>query len=417
MPRICLADSRGFRAVYRPRSDDHGIGVPGNGGVMSLRAIDDPSSLRRVVEAMLLIEADLAVPLLLRHVVAEACSMTGARYGAIGVLDDKHTGLEEFITIGLSAEEEDRIGPRPNGRGVLGLLIAHPRPWRIAEVHAHPESTGFPANHPPMHSFLGVPIRVRGEVYGNLYLTDKVGWSEFTRDDQALVEALATAAGIAIENARLHQRVAQTAVYAERDRLARDLHDTIIQRLFAIGLSLQSISGGRIAPEASERLTSAMADIDDTIRQLRTTIFELGLFGVQPGLRASVATMLEDLRLVVGFPISASFDGAVDTAISRRIAEHLLPTIREAVTNIGRHAHASEASVSVSATGGHCCLHVTDNGTGMGSGGARDGGLGLLNMGRRVEKLGGQFEVEENPTGGTVLTWRVPLEGGAETGQ
>ncbi len=200
---------------------------------MPFHAIEDPTKLRRVLEATLLIESNLELPEVLRHVVEEARSMTGARYGALGVLDEEKQALSEFITVGLSEEQEAEIGPRPTGRGVLGLLIADPRPLRIPEIGNHPESYGFPADHPPMASFLGVPIKVRDEVYGNLYLADKVGWSEFTRDDEALVGALSLAAGIAIENARLHDRVRRSAVYEDRDRVARDLHDTVIQRLFA----------------------------------------------------------------------------------------------------------------------------------------------------------------------------------------
>ena len=136
--------------------------------------------------------------------------------------------------------EADR---RPPPGEVLGLLIHEPKTPPGGPARRPPDSFGFPPGHPPMSSFLGVPIKVRNEVYGNLYLTDKIGWSEFTRDDEALVGALAIAAGIAIENARLHQRVQEMAVFDERDRLARDLHDTVIQRLFAIGLTLQSIAG------------------------------------------------------------------------------------------------------------------------------------------------------------------------------
>ena len=134
-----------------------------------------------------------------------------------------------------------------------------------------------------MTSFLGVPIKVRDEVYGNLYLTDKIGWSEFTSDDEALIGALAVAAGIAIENARLHTRVQEVAVYEERDRLARDLHDTVIQRLFAIGLSLQSLAGNPAAEAILDRLKKTISDVDDTIRQVRTSIFELGIGRARPG--------------------------------------------------------------------------------------------------------------------------------------
>jgi GAF domain-containing protein len=201
------------------------------------RSINDPAKLRRILEASLLLEADLDLASLLRHVVDEARSMTGARFGALGVLNWDRTGLSEFITAGLAPDEEQQIGPRPTGKGVLGLLISDPRPIRLADLRNHPDSYGVPPGHPPMNSFLGVPITVRGEIYGNLYLTDKIGWSEFTADDEALVGALSVTAGIAIENARLHARVQEVVVYEERDRLARDLHDTVIQRLFAVGLS------------------------------------------------------------------------------------------------------------------------------------------------------------------------------------
>jgi GAF domain-containing protein len=213
---------------------------------MPYRSVEDPAQLRRLLEATLQLEADLDLPVLLRHFIEEARSMTGARYGAIGVLNDERTALAEFITVGLDPEQEERIGPRPKGLGVLGLLIADPHPLRLADIGAHPESFGFPLNHPPMTSFLGVPIKVRDEVYGNLYLTDKVGWTEFTAQDEALVGALALGAGIAIENTRLHQRVQKVAVYDDRDRLARDLHDNVIQRLFAAGLSLQAMAGSQL---------------------------------------------------------------------------------------------------------------------------------------------------------------------------
>ena len=145
---------------------------------MPYHSIEDPSRLRRILDAVLLIEKDLQLPALLRHVVEEACSMTGARYGALGVLDEDKTALAEFITVGLDAKEEAQIGPRPTGRGVLGLLVTDPKPLRLARLGDHPDSFGFPSNHPPMTSFLGVPVRVRDDVYGNLYLTDKVGWSD-----------------------------------------------------------------------------------------------------------------------------------------------------------------------------------------------------------------------------------------------
>ncbi len=334
--------------------------------------------------------------------------MTNARYGAIGVLNEDRTALAEFIIVGLTPEEEQRIGPRPTGRGVLGLLIADPEPLRVSQIGSHPDSFGFPPGHPPMSSFLGVPIKVRDEVYGNLYLTDKIGWSEFTSDDEALVGALALAAGIAIENARLHQRVQEMAVFDERDRLARDLHDTVIQRLFAMGLSLQSIAGSITAQREADRLLQAIADIDDTIRQVRTTIFELGLDSTSQGTRASIFALVEELTPVVGFEVSTSISGPIDATLSNQIVEHLLATLREALTNIGRHAEASRASVILSVDSEICRLQVLDNGHGI-QGAGREGGHGLVNMRRRAEKLKGSFEVETPDDGGTLLIWQVPV--------
>jgi signal transduction histidine kinase len=374
------------------------------------RSIDDPVRLRRLLESALLLEADLDLPTLLRHVIDEARSMTNARYGALGVLNEEGTSLSEFLTVGLDTDEETRIGARPTGRGVLGLLITDPKPLRLSRLGSHSESYGFPPNHPPMTSFLGVPIKVRDAVYGNLYLTDKIGWSEFTSDDEALVGALALAAGIAIENARLHRRVQEVAIYEERDRLARDLHDTVIQRLFAIGLTLQSLVGNPSASAVGDRLTATISDIDDTIRQVRTSIFELGSDGLGRGARDNVLSLLRELRPVIGFDVHASFEGPIDSAVPDVILEHLLAVIREAVTNIERHAQATKATVVISVSDNHCRLRVVDDGCGIADSEPGTGGLGLGNLRRRAEKLQGQFVIKSLDAGGTVLSWQVPIK-------
>jgi signal transduction histidine kinase len=376
---------------------------------MPYRSIQDPAKLRRVLEATLLLEADLELSVLLRHVIEEACSMTGARFGALGVLNDERTELVEFITVGLTREEEERIGPRPTGRGVLGLLISDPRTLRLPDLGAHADSFGFPPNHPPMRSFLGVPIKVRDAVYGNLYLTEKQGWSEFTADDAALVEALGLAAGIAIENAHLHRQVREAAVYDDRDRLARDLHDTVIQRLFAIGLSLQSVVGGIKDHSLATRLQAAITDVDDTIRQVRSSIFELGASQLDQSVRASVLGLVQTLTPVVGFRIPVTFDGPVDTALDNQAVEHVLAVVREALTNVGRHARATSASVTLAVDDRYCRLEVVDDGEGMGTS-PREGGLGLINMRRRAEKLGGQMTLEHPDNGGTRLIWQVRID-------
>ena len=337
--------------------------------------------------------------------------MTGARYGAIGVLDEEKHSLSDFVTVGLSDEVTAAIGAPPAGHGVLGLLIADPRPLRIAEISGHPESLGFPPNHPVMTSFLGVPVRVRDEVYGNLYLADKVGWSEFTADDVALVEALSQAAGIAIENARLHERVRSSAVFEDRDRMARDLHDTVIQRLFALGLTLQGIAA-RLPDAAAAEIGQTVGEIDHIITQVRSTIYELGMGNETRGVRDQVHALTDELGRALGIDVDLSFEGPVDTCLSGSpTVEHLLATVREALTNVGKHARATRASVRVVVDATSCRLTVVDDGVGLhgaipGSGGGR----GLANLRHRAEKLDGSFSIEDGPGGGTVLTWSVPLD-------
>jgi signal transduction histidine kinase len=325
------------------------------------------------------------------------------------VLNGERTALAEFITVGLTPEQEDRIGHRPKGLGLLGSVIADPQPLRIADVSAHPDSAGFPSDHPPMTSFLGVPIGVRDEVYGNLYLTDKIGWSEFTEDDLVLTEALALAAGIAIENARLHEGMKDEAVQDDRQRLASDLHDHVIQRLFGAGLVLQGIAGVAKADGLADRLNEVVDELDETIREIRSTIFRLSFRGKEQGLRSRVLAILRDLHEVVGFEVDSTFSGPVDTEISNEIAEHVLAVVREAVTNIGRHANATRAEVLLSTHGNWCRLKIMDDGQGMGAAKASEGGLGLGNMRRRAEELNGRMELSMNASGGTKLEWEVPV--------
>jgi signal transduction histidine kinase len=371
-------------------------------------SIDDPTRLRRVLEAVLLLEADLDLHSLLRHIVEEARSMTGAQYAALGVLNAERTSLDDFITLGMDAETEERIGARPKGLGILGLVINDPVPIRIADLGSHPEGFGFPAGHPRMTSFLGVPITMRGEVFGNLYLTDKVGWSEFTRDDEAIVVALSVAAGIAIENAHLHQRVQHLAVYAERDRMATDLHDSVIQRLFAAGLSLQSVAT-RAEPATAERLGEVVDGLDTVIREIRNTIFDLNSSRPDQDLKTQVLAVVRELDDVLGFQVALSFDGPVESALDAAQADSLLMVLREGLTNAARHSGATSISVRLADRGGLVTLTIIDNGRGMTAHDAAPGtGMGLANMRSRAERLGGTMKIAFGEFGGLSLTWSIP---------
>ena len=241
---------------------------------------------------------------MLRRIIQAAVDLVDARYGALGVIDEHGTRLAQFITVGIDDDGRRAIGHLPEGHGILGLLIVDAKPLRLPDLHEHPNSFGFPPNHPPMTSFLGVPIRVRGEVFGNLYLTDKTSAEVFTDIDEELVIGLAGAAGVAIENARLSSRVRDLALMEDRERIARDLHDTVIQRLFATGMSLQSSVGllRSDPPTAIERVEHAIDDLDVTIKDIRTAIFGLEQAAARrQGLRADVFGVLHEAAASLGF--------------------------------------------------------------------------------------------------------------------
>ncbi len=359
------------------------------------------------MDAVLMIEADVELPVLLRHLVEEACSLVDARYGALGVLNESRTGLEEFLTVGLSEDEERRIGLRPTGRGVLGLLITDPEPLRLNDLAEHPNSFGFPAGHPPMKSFLGLPVRSRGAVYGNLYLTEKRGAHEFSDEDVAMAEALALAAGIAIENTRLHDRVRVLSVLDDRDRIARDLHDRVIQRIFAAGMTLQGATMLEELGPVLAKVNKAIDDLDVTITEIRTAIFELDSDASQ-SLRHGVLELANELTSVLGARPEVTFFGPIDTGVPQPVADHLLAVLREGLTNAGKHARASHFSVVVSATD-KVTLEVIDNGIGIRVLGFGSVGMGLTNLRSRAQELGGTLEIKDATDGGTHLVWQVPV--------
>jgi two-component system, NarL family, sensor histidine kinase DevS len=374
---------------------------------MPYHDVEDPAKLLRLIDAVLMIEAAVELPVLLRHLIEEACSLVDARYGALGVLNEARTGLEPFITVGLGDVEEETIGARPTGRGVLGVLITDATPLRLKDLSTHPDSYGFPPHHPPMKSFLGVPVRVRSVVYGNLYLTDKIGAEDFSDQDQALAEALAVAAGIAIENTRLSERVRVLSVLDDRDRIARDLHDRVIQRVFAVGMALQGAVRLPERDQIVERVNKAVDDLDTTVTEIRTAIFELGNTAIGGGLRHSVIELTEEMGSSLGTRPEVTFYGAIDNAISQRIADNLLAVLREALSNAGKHAKATSYVVTVSVAE-DVSLEVRDNGIGIELPQAFGAGLGLVNLRSRAERLGGTFEILTGQDGTRVL-WRVPV--------
>jgi signal transduction histidine kinase len=370
--------------------------------------IAGPQSLRQLLTAVTSVGSDLDLPTILQRVVESAATLVDARYGALGVLDEDRTRLSAFLTTGIDDDGKRRIGNLPSGHGILGLLIVDPQPLRLPDLNQHPDSFGFPPNHPPMTSFLGVPVRVRGEVFGNLYLTDKRSAEVFSDVDEELVVALAAAAGIAIENARLHARMRDIAVFEDRERIARDLHDTVIQRLFATGLSLQGAARLAERPEVRARIEAAVDDLDVTVRHIRTAIFGLESSGARgEALRSRVLSVIADAVGPLGFEPRVLFDGPVDAVVPDDLGTELLATLREALTNVARHARAQRVDIEVTAAE-DVVLLVRDDGVGIpeAPGG---GGHGLANMGARARRAGGTFEAVAGEGGGTTLRWQVPL--------
>jgi signal transduction histidine kinase len=527
--------------------------------------------LRALLDAVVGVSTDLDLRSTLERIVVSASQLLGARYTALGVIGPDRK-LVEFITHGIGPEEHAAIGELPTGRGVLGLLIEDPRPVRMPDITRHPQSYGFPPNHPPMHSFLGTPIRIRDQVFGNLYLAEKHGADQFTDDDEEIAVALAAAAGVAIDNARLyevaHRRerwlaataeitnlllgevqrtsalglvarrarevadaylvlvllqdeetgqltvevadaadealsaeltgmllpLAETAfaevfatrghlvleelgktapwpvavttgptvvaplatadalhgvlvvalwpgetrpaeqdvpmlttfagqaalaleraraqeeremlvVLEDRERIARDLHDVVIQRLFATGLQLQTAAqlGGR--PEVTARLNAAVDDLDTTIRDIRTAIFELRT-PATAALRTELRELIDGASRSLGFKPTLELAGPLDSAVPDEARPDLVAVVREALSNVARHARASAVRVGIRATTGRLTVTIADNGGGA-AGAAEQGGL--ANTRQRAARHNGHFEVRANQPAGTVIEWNIPI--------
>jgi signal transduction histidine kinase len=531
--------------------------------------------LRGLLRANQVIAGGLALPVVLRRIVEAARELVGARFGALGVLAPDG-GLAEFVHVGVPQEVADRIGHLPVGKGLLGALIEEPAPIRLNAIDADPRSCGFPPGHPRMTSFLGVPIRVRDEVFGNLYLAESTRGG-FTAEDEQLVTALAATAAAAIDNARLYEAArsrgewlqatatitrhllspdtgdmatslrliaelsrdvaradlvtvllptsdgkglrAELAVGAsaddlhgthypldtsfsgqvftsalplrmaapdeqagiraavparldagpvlvvpllgldhtrgvlalvrlrgrpafsaedeemaagfanqasiaielaqaradqqraalldERERIAADLHDHVIQRLFATGLSLQALAATLGPGRATDRVLQNVRELDTTISQIRTAIFQLNQAteATPRNLRSRVLEVVAEVSPALGHEPAVRFSGLLDS-VPDAVGDDLLAVLREALTNIARHARASSTDVDLSARTDRLTLEVRDNGVGIGDTTRRSG---LATMLRRAEQHGGSLAVEVNRSAGTRLTWSVPL--------
>jgi signal transduction histidine kinase len=341
------------------------------------------------------------LPAILQRIVELACKVSDARYGALGVIGaDRH--LAQFVNLGMTEQEVAAIGRLPEGHGLLGLLIEEAHPVRIPRIAEHPRSVGFPPNHPPMTVFLGVPIVVQGEVFGNLYLTDKRDGAPFTAEDEEAVVALASQAGVAIENARLRAQMQRTAILEDRERIARDLHDDIVQSLFAEGLSLQAAMTESEDPRITQRLGQAIENLDRVIRDLRSYIFGLHR-GDEPSLTGRIAEVASAYSGDPALEIDIRVD---DRAFRASQHAQVIQIVREALSNAVRHAEARTIVVEISAEGSVAEIVVSDDGGGFDPD-LPHGGHGLANLRARAKELGGALEIASTPDG-TRVSVQVP---------
>ncbi|MFI8849218.1 GAF domain-containing protein [Streptomyces sp. NPDC053499] len=271
-----------------------------------------------------------------------------------------------------------------------------------------------PARFTGLGPAVAVPIGTDGSgegVRGVVLLVREAGRTAFSGEEIEPLKGFAAQAAVAMELADRRQDAEQVALLRDRDRIARDLHDLAIQRLFATGMTLQSAGRFIEHPEASERVLRAVDDLDETIKIIRSTILGLRSRGgtTGPGLRTRAVRVLDEAAPVLGFPPSMRMDGLLDTHVHKEIADHVIAVLSEALTNIARHSGADRAEVVLETDGQDVRLTVRDNGGGIPAGGRRSG---LRNMAERAEQLGGGLEIGSRPGGGTTLVWSAPVGGG-----
>ena len=368
--------------------------------------------LQALNEAGLSLAAELDSATVLQKIVESARDVASARYAALGIFNENGE-VVQFLTAGLTRAQRERIGPLPRGRGLIGLIQDEQRPIRVRSIAEHPASHGFPPNHPPMETFLGVPIVWRGRSVGNLYLTEKIGAPEFTEEDEEAIVTLAAQAAVAIENARLYEQVGRISVLEERQRIGMDLHDGSMQSLYGVGLLLE---------DAAERVPTspgeARGSIERAVELLNITISEMRRYvmGLRPirGSERPLAESLPTLASQMGREAMLEVEVDVDPEAERDLdpeqREATFYIAADALTNVARHARATRATVRFARSDGSAAiLEVVDDGVGIDRA-AEGRGLGLRNMRERAFVAGGRLDVGPAPGRGTRVRLELPLE-------
>jgi signal transduction histidine kinase len=362
-------------------------------------------------KAALAISSELSLGLTLQQIVDSLRELSGASFAALGVPNSEGL-LDEFIYSGLTAEDAVHIGSLPKGLGLLGALYQHTESIRIPSISDDPRSVGFPPGHPPMGPFLGVPVRAKNEVLGNLYLTNKQGGREFTEMDQIMVERFAVHVAVAIQNARLYEEVGRLAIVHERDRIGMDLHDGIIQSIYAAGLILES-ARGRLPNEAAESeklLTRAIDNLNDTIRDIRNYILDLRPRRFEGDLVEGVARLVREFQANTMVEVTYSINLDEAHSLKSSVARAIFLTTQEALANIARHARAGKVLLDLRRTGTAVQLQISDDGLGFDINRRNLAiGHGLSNMRSRAASLNGTFEIISTEGQGTKILLTLPF--------
>lgn len=389
------------------------------GGVNRLQA----SLAQRNQELLVLHDASLAIvgehnlETVLQLVVDRARDLVGARYGALSLVRDEG-GIEAFLTAGISDDERAALGPPPVGHGILGVVLHDGATLRLDDLTRDPRSVGFPPHHPPMHSLLAVPVISQGSVLGNLYLTEKLGAQSFDEHDEESLQRFATLAALAIENARLHRQVRALAVTEERERIAREMHDSLAQVLGYVNTKAQAAEV-LIASGQNDKAITQLTQMADAARAAYADVREgiLGLRVSTGGQRSFIETLtgyLEQWQGQSGVTVALTTTPANAVIRLTPNAEvQLLRIIQEALTNVRKHAGATTADVKLHVSDGWVEARIMDNGAGFAPDDLAPRAaprFGLSTMHERAESIGGSLEITSNPGDGTQIIASVPLD-------
>jgi signal transduction histidine kinase len=369
---------------------------------------DRDAALHAVSGAVLAVTRHLSVREVFQVIVRAAARLLDARYAALGIPNDQGS-FAEFVVEGVTDEEWRAIGPLPRQHGLLGAMLRDGKPERLADIRQDPRFGYWPRAHPVLTDFLGVPITDGDDVLGIIFLANKRRPGGFTERDQELLTLFAAHAAIALTNARLYERNRELTVMAERNRLARELHDAVAQKLFSLRLTARAAVA--LATRDPDRVPAELAQVErlaaDALAELRSVIFELRPADLEDdGLSASLRKHVEMLDRV--YDARLTFHGDADVGLTEERELTVFRIAQEAIHNALRHARARDIALRLRRAGPRVSLTITDDGAGFDLADAGREGLGLTSMRDRAEEADGTLTIESAPGSGTVVTVEVP---------